>query len=108
MHDKRHLIISERALAAADAREQPPTPDERDSLKNGTLIGAAIGAAVMGGFVTFLCNALQEPSDPSCLGSSLMAIGIGGAAGAASGLAVDALLNEQRRQLFTVRVPLGK
>ena len=53
--------------------------------------GAIAGAAVFGGFVTFLCNALQEPSDPSCLGSSLLGIGMGAGIGAAAGAGIDAL-----------------
>lgn len=85
------LIISEKAVADALAAEQPRPRDDRDSVWNGALIGAIVGAAVFGGFVTFLCNALQEPSDPSCLGSSLMGIGIGAGAGALGGAGIDAL-----------------
>ena len=84
------LIISEQAVADALAAEQPRPRGDRDSVWNGALIGAIVGAAVFGGFVTFLCNALQEPSDPSCLGSSLMGIGVG--AGALGGAGIDALM----------------
>jgi hypothetical protein len=88
----RKLIMSERAIAAAVAAHPPAQPPPaRDSLKNGAIIGAIAGAVVFGGFVTFLCNALQEPSDPSCLGSSLVAIAIGAGGGAAAGAGVDAL-----------------
>ena len=87
------LIISEKAVADALDAEQPRTPDDRDSVWNGALIGGIVGAAVFGGFVTFLCNALQEPSDPSCLGSSLMGIGIGAGAGALGGAGIDALIS---------------
>lgn len=86
------LIISDKAVADALAAEQPRPRDDRDSVWNGALIGAIVGAAVFGGFVTFLCNALQEPSDPSCLGSSLMGIGIGAGAGALGGAGIDALM----------------
>ena len=86
------LIISERAIAAGIAATAPPAPPPgRDSLKNGAIIGAIVGAAVFGGYVTFLCNMLQEPSGPSCLGSSLLAIGIGAGIGAAGGAGIDAL-----------------
>ena len=87
------LIISKSAFAdvpAAPAIAQ--NAQRRDSLKNGAIIGAIAGAAVFGGYVTFLCNALQEPSDPSCLGSSLLAIGIGAGGGAAAGAGIDALV----------------
>jgi hypothetical protein len=87
------LIISDRAIAAGIAATPPAQVNQRrDSVANGALIGAIVGAAIMGGYVTFLCNALQEPSDPSCLGSSLLAIGLGAGAGALGGAGVDALL----------------
>jgi len=87
------LIISEEAVADALAAEQPRPRVDRDSVWNGALIGAIVGAAIFGGYVTFLCNALQEPSDPSCLGSSLMGIGIGAGAGALGGAGIDALMS---------------
>lgn len=86
------LIISEKAVADALAAEQPRPRDDRDSVRNGAIIGAIVGAAIFGGFVTLLCNALQEPSDPSCLGSSLMGIAIGAGGGALGGAGIDALM----------------
>jgi hypothetical protein len=65
--------------------------EDRDSLKNGALIGAIIGGIAMGGFVGWLCNALQEPGNPSCLGGTLIWTGIGAGAGAAAGAGIDAL-----------------
>jgi fermentation-respiration switch protein FrsA (DUF1100 family) len=65
---------------------------QRDSLKNGTIIGAVIGAVAMGAGVGALCRALQEPSDPSCWGSGLMGAAIGAGIGALGGLGIDALL----------------
>jgi hypothetical protein len=96
------LIVSDAAIARGLA-EHPPTPvaHSRDSLKNGTIIGAVVGAAIFGGYVTFLCKALQEPSDPSCFKSSLLAIGIGAGGGAAAGAGVDALF-------VRVRMPLAR
>jgi hypothetical protein len=32
-----------------------------------TIIGAVIGAVALGAFGAALCNALQEPGEPSCL-----------------------------------------
>ena len=90
------LVISEKAVADALAAEQPGIREPRDSVKNGAIIGAIVGAAIFGGFVTFLCNALQEPSDPSCLGSSLVGIGIGAGAGALGGAGIDALMARSR------------
>ena len=87
------LIISEKAVADALAAEQPGMREPRDSVKNGTIIGAIVGAAIFGGFVTFLCNALQEPSDRSCLGSALLGMGRGAGAGALGGAGIDALIS---------------
>jgi hypothetical protein len=95
-HDRPRLIISERAIADALANEQPSSRSPRDSVKNGAIIGAVIGAAVMGGFVTFLCHALKEPGDPPCWKSSGLAIGIGAGAGALGGAGIDALFAKQR------------
>ena len=85
------LVISETAVANALAAEQRALRDDRDSLKNGALIGAIIGGAAFGGFVGWLCNALQEPGDPSCLAPSLLYTGVGAGIGAAAGLGIDAL-----------------
>ena len=85
------LIISEEAVTDALAAEQPSMREDRDSLKNGALIGAIIGGIAMGGFVGWLCNALQEPSDPSCLPPALLYTGVGAGIGAAAGLGIDAL-----------------
>jgi len=39
----------------------------RDSLRNGAIIGAVIGAAAFGAFAAVLCNAYQEEDGASCL-----------------------------------------
>ena len=87
------LIISEKAVADALAAEQPAMREQRDSLKNGALIGAVIGGIALGGFVSWLCNALQEPSDPSCVPPSLLYAGVGAGIGAAAGAGIDALFS---------------
>ena len=66
-------------------------------MKNGALIGAIIGGIALGGFVGWLCNMLQEPSDPSCLPASLLYTGVGVGIGAAAGAGVDALFVRQSR-----------
>ena len=87
------LIISDRAIAMGMAMHPPPPAmqSSRDSIKNGTIIGAVIGAVAMGGFVGWLCKALQEPSDPSCWKSVAYAGALGAGAGAAAGAGIDAL-----------------
>src|SRR5688572_29326101 len=91
------LIISEAAVANTLAAEQPSMRERRDSVANGAIIGAIVGAAVMGGFVMYLCNALKEPGDPPCWKSSGLAIGIGAGAGALGGAGIDALFAKQQR-----------
>ena len=107
-NDAPRLIISDQAVANALAAEQPPSRSQRDSLKNGTIIGAVVGAAVMGGFVTFLCHALKEPGDPPCWHSSGLAIAIGAGAGALGGAGIDALLVREPRRFFLVQQPPRK
>ena len=93
------LIISDKAVADVLAAEQPAMREDRDSLKNGALIGAIIGGIALGGFVGFLCNALQEPSDPSCLPPTLLYVGVGAGIGAVGGLGIDALFARTRAKL---------
>ena len=85
------LIISDRAIAdgmAAHARSASAIAqgNQRDSVKDGMIIGAIAGAMVMGTGVGLLCKALQEPGDPTCW----KAVGVGGLYGAGIGLAVGA------------------
>lgn len=102
------LIISDRAIAAGIAA----TPPGDDSVKNGALIGAVVGGVALGGFVSWLCNMLQEPSDPSCVPASLLYAGVGAGIGAAAGAGIDALasasapsgLRRDRRPGFAARV----
>ena len=92
-----------RTAGELTAMVQPPPPgSRRDSLKNGILIGAAVGAIALGGFGAILCNALQEPGDPGCLGDTLRIAAVGAAIGAGAGLAVDAVLDRGG-----VRVSIG-
>lgn len=76
----------------------------RDSLKNGTIIGAVVGAMALGAFGAVLCNAQQEPGGPSCLTDTLRVAALGAAIGAGAGLAVDAALT--RRAGATVSVAI--
>jgi hypothetical protein len=77
----------------------------RDSLKNGTIIGAVVGAIALGAFGAVLCNALQEPEDPSCLPDTLRIAALGAAIGAGAGLAIDAALT--RHNGVTVSIAIG-
>ena len=104
------LIISERAVS--DALDRAPTPmaaatqtqGQRDSLKNGAVIGAMVGAAVMGTGVGLLCKALQEPTDPSCWGSVGIGALYGAGIGVAAGVGLDALFVKGQRALQPVLI----
>jgi hypothetical protein len=81
-------------------------PPGDDSLKNGAIIGGVIGGVALGGFVHFLCNALDDTGgDQPCWGSTLMWAGIGAAGGAALGAGVDALF---ARQPFAAPLTRGR
>ena len=102
------LIISEKAVADVLAAQQPRMREDRDSLKNGAAIGAIIGGIALGGFVGWLCNALQEPSDPSCLPPALLYTGVGAGIGAVAGLGIDALFVRQPQHFPLVETLKGK
>jgi hypothetical protein len=62
----------------------------RDSLRNGAVIGAVIGAVAFGAFAATLCHAYQEEGGASCRSDTLRFAAIGGAIGTGTGLAIDA------------------
>jgi hypothetical protein len=68
----------------------PPQPGSADSLANGALIGAIIGAAAIGVTGGVICKVLQEPGQRSCWVDGLGAAALGAAIGAVAGLTVDA------------------
>ena len=82
-------------LAESTIRFQPDQPPRRDSLKNGAIIGAVVGAAALGTFGGLLCKALQEPGTSSCVDDTLRIAAVGGAIGLGAGLAIDAALMRQ-------------
>lgn len=81
------------AFRSADSARQLKTND-RDSLKNGALIGGITGGLALGGFVGWLCHALDETEGSGdCVKAALLYAGIGAAGGAAIGIGVDALFD---------------
>ena len=97
------------ALSRADWRSSEatqPVPRDRsgDSLKNGALVGAVVGAAVLGGFAAIVCKVQQEPQGPSCGPDTLRLAALGAAIGAAGGVAIDAALADRRGVRLAVRV----
>ena len=69
---------------------------DRDSLKNGAIIGGVVAGAAMGGFLYTLCRAMDDTGgNANCAGPALVWAGLAGAAGAAVGAGVDALFDQQ-------------
>ncbi len=74
----------------------------RDTLKNGAIIGAVVGAAALGTIGAFICHLYQEEGGPSCLSDTLRGAAIGAAIGTGAGVSVDAALS--RHAGFTIRI----
>jgi hypothetical protein len=72
--------------------ERQETPSARDSLANGTIIGAVVGAAALGIVGSVVCKVLQAEGDPSCVDDIVRLTAIGAAIGAGAGLGIDAAL----------------
>ena len=71
----------------------PQRAASRDPLRNGAVIGAAVGAAVLGGLAATICHVHRESGGPSCVPDSLRFAAIGGAVGLGAGIAIDVALS---------------
>jgi hypothetical protein len=91
--DSVRLVISDDAIerGLADAERDAMVQDRPDSLKNGIIIGAVVGAglAVLAG--NYLCEVFDEGTDAPCWGSILQITALGAGIGAAAGAGIDAL-----------------
>jgi hypothetical protein len=91
-----HLAeLQRRSLPAAELigiAQPAQRGSSRDSLKNGALIGAVVGAVGLGAFGALICNLYQEEGGASCLPDTLRVAAIGAAIGVGGGVAVDAAL----------------
>lgn len=111
------LITGATAGAQTAARRNPfarapePTPlasiirsaPAGDSLANGAIIGAFVGAGAAFGFGWTLCNALREPGNPSCWKGSLLIAAVGAGGGALAGAGIDALIDRGPALRFAIR-----
>jgi hypothetical protein len=98
------MLKPDRSAAKPFTRLQPASGGSRDSLKNGALIGAIVGAVALGGLGAAVCQSFREPTDPSCLGSTLRIAAVGAAIGLGAGVAVDAALTHNAGARVAVRV----
>jgi hypothetical protein len=67
----------------------PQRAPSRDSLRNGAVIGAVIGAAAFGAFAATICHVHRERGGPSCVPDAFRFAAIGGAIGLGAGIAID-------------------
>jgi len=75
--------------------QQKPGGSSRDSLKNGAIIGAVVGAVALGTVGAVICNVYQEKDGPSCLPDTLRVAALGAAIGIGAGLVVDVAFTRQ-------------
>lgn len=97
----RFSVPAERIQINAPAQQRVGS---RDSLRNGAIIGAVIGAVAFGAFAATLCHAYQQKGGASCVPDTLRFAAIGGAIGTAAGLAIDAARTDRG---VTVRLAIS-
>ena len=101
------VVDSRRQPLAAQAlvRVRQPAPRRsRDSLKNGAVRGAIVGAVGLGALGALICRLYQEEGGASCLPDTLGVAAIGAAIGTGVGVAVDAALTRHNGVAVSVRV----
>lgn len=79
-------------LLSDSAFAQDAPARKRDSLKNGAIIGAVVGAIALGAFGSYICVMLGEEGDPPCVPAVLKIAAVGAGIGAAAGIGVDAMI----------------
>ena len=97
--------VQHRSFAADDlvgSARPAQRRSSRDTLKNGAIIGAVVGAAGLGAVAALICNLYQEEGGASCLRDTLRGAAIGAAVGIGAGVAVDAAFT--RHAGVTVRI----
>jgi hypothetical protein len=100
--DSRDQSLSVEELSSIGRRAQPGS--SRDTLTNGALIGALIGAVGFGAFGAFICHLHQEEGGASCLRDTMRVGAIGAAIGMGAGVAVDAALTSNAGVTVRIRV----
>src|SRR5512145_1163420 len=98
--DVQRRLLTTKALTGRIRLAQPGS--SRDTLRNGAIIGAVVGAAALGTVAGFYCHLYQEEGGPSCLSDTVRAAAIGAAIGTVAGLTLDAALT--RDAGVTIRI----
>jgi hypothetical protein len=96
----RFIVSAERIRIDAPTQQRVGSGD---SLRNGAILGAVIGAAAFGAFAATLCRAYRESGGASCVPDTVKFAAIGGAIGAGAGVAVDAARGQRG---ITVRLAI--
>lgn len=98
---QRRSLAAEELVRIAEPAQFGSSPD---TLKNGAIIGAIVGAVGLGAFGAFICNLYQEEGGASCLSDTLRGAAIGIAIGTGAGVAVDAALTRHAGVTVRIRV----
>jgi hypothetical protein len=99
--------VRRRSLASeglVDLAQPAQRGSSRDTLKNGAIIGAVVGAVGLGAVGAFICNLYQEEGGASCLADTLRGAAIGAAIGTGAGVAVDAAFTRHAGVTVRIRV----
>ena len=97
--DLQYRSLIAKRIGTAQAAPPRSSPD---TLKNGAIVGALVGAVTLGAFGALICNLEQEPGAGNCLSDTLRVAAIGAGIGAGIGLAVD--VARTRQAGITVRL----
>lgn len=101
------LILPLRWNVPKDATYHPQATmgsPSRDTLANGTIIGALVGAVALGAIGGVICHLENAPGEGSCVTDVLRVAGIGAAIGAGAGAAVDAARSRYGGAILPVRI----
>ncbi len=101
--DLQHRSLTPEGLTVEAHPAQQPR-SSRDTLKNGAIIGAVVGAAALGTLGAFYCHLYQEEGGPSCRSDTLRAAAIGAAIGTGTGLVLDAAFARHAGVTVSMRI----
>lgn len=90
----------------AGTAQSPQARSSRDSLKNGAIIGAVVGAAALGTLAAVICGVEHEPGTRGCASDTVRFAAIGAGIGIGAGVAVDAALTRRGGVLLRIRFRL--
>lgn len=96
-----HLAVSGEGVRVDGPPQQRAA--SRDSVRNGAVIGAVIGAAALGAVAATLCHQYRETGGPSCVPDVIRFAAIGGAIGLGAGIAIDVARSSSPMVRLTIK-----